>query len=284
MKQSEKTEANSAVLIFKFIDELRDLPSSAPRTETEMCYLNGIEFHARKLVADNELLKMGPAPEPLPFRCVEFGEVALGADERVKQIAAETLSHVVKTGFFGNLHISEKNVLNDAAKAIKTAFNLIEDKPFSAINSSYEYGPEESATRADIEGVGYDGYVKRKYYINGAHAGEVIYCYKDSASIAPVGDVDTSVGSHNGAVYDSGDLRFGDLCLIGCTPVPSRGHVNLYSRACYEKNKFIGHVYYGVSKTSYDEKSHSEIDALNVVGAVEKNAPGVNETSWRTDD
>ncbi|EKA7106361.1 hypothetical protein OL205_000250 [Salmonella enterica] len=78
-----------------------------------------------------------------------------------------------------------------------------------------------------------------------------------------------------------GDLRFGDLCITGCEPVPGRKSLSIYSRSCYENNKFIGHVYYGVSQNEYGEKSYSELDVINVVRAVKNNAPEVGETSWR---
>ncbi|HHS5172397.1 TPA: hypothetical protein ACTL3O_001703 [Escherichia coli] len=79
-------------------------------------------------------------------------------------------------------------------------------------------------------------------------------------------------------------LRFGDLSIIGCELTPLRNYVTLYCRACYENDRFIGHVYYGVSKLSGDEKGYSEFDTLSIINAVEKYAPGMQKYSWRKVD
>lgn len=162
------------------INEFGHTPIS-PKTATRARELfSNIENQAKALINENVILRNAVKCESPDLPMTIEHSIELNGTTTINSPAIEVISHLIKDG---SIPLGKKNKEDrqDMIRSIHESLNIdsmsqgYENQECKA-EGVYSFGEIYPATSEDIVNDGEHNFFKSKYYINGAHAGSIVFC------------------------------------------------------------------------------------------------------------
>ncbi|MEG0233714.1 MAG: hypothetical protein RR970_08455 [Hafnia sp.] len=176
---TDEAEHSTAQKLLQAVDELATMRVSGEAGERAQELFLIVQDKARTLIGENDTLRNSGKYESPDLPMTIEHSIELNGTTTINSPAIEVISHLIKDG---SIPLGKKNKEDrqDMIRSIHESLNIdsmsqgYENQECKA-EGIYSFGDEFKVTNEEITNNVDCDFFKRKYYVNGAHAGAIYY-------------------------------------------------------------------------------------------------------------